>query len=401
MSAAIILYSRSPINTVTKTNKYGDEDEYIISVYRSDIFTTIISDIFVGILVVALLAALGYLTKYLLCKYHGQKQKKTNKQKKASLKDLAAKTYFPPYTIIKNKVTHKKSSKWLIGWLVFWSLLVICRIVTVFGYNAEISRDLSDYAKDDSYYSFLIEYPNATITVDRENVNQSETERQDETNPVSDDDAKETDSSNTNTPSSNNTPSSSPTASTPTGEPMSGIKIAEAANVPYSRNDYQPSWDVGSGCNIRARILQSTSLIDFQTSNGCTVTYGSWYDPYTGQTLTGNPYRGDGTANDLDIDHVIPLNYVNSHGGYYWSSSQKRAYGASLAGMNNGVYLAVSASENRKKSDKGPSEYYPPNPAYRCTYAQKWRDVARTYSIALSNADYIVVENILETCGIE
>lgn len=182
---------------------------------------------------------------------------------------------------------------------------------------------------------------------------------------------------------------------------MSGIRIAEATSVPYSRNEYQPNWGAGSGCNIRARILQTTSLIDFRTSNGCTVTYGSWYDVYTGKTLTGNPYRGDGTENDLDIDHIIPLNYVNSHGGYNWSSSQKRAYGASLTGMNNGVYLAVSASENRKKSDKGPSEYYPPNSAYRCTYAQKWRDVARIYSIALSNADYVVVKNVLETCGIE
>lgn len=181
--------------------------------------------------------------------------------------------------------------------------------------------------------------------------------------------------------------------------PMSGVEIAEAANVPYSRESYQDGWDVGSGCNLRARILQATSIVGVVTSNGCTVTYGSWYDPYTGSTLTGNPYRGDGTANDLDIDHIIPLAYVNAHGGYDWSPSQKKAYGQSLEAYQNGVYVAVSAAENRRKSDSGPSEYYPPNPAYRCEYATKWRDLARIYDISLSRADYEVIEDVLLECA--
>ena len=71
-----------------------------------------------------------------------------------------------------------------------------------------------------------------------------------------------------------------------------------------------------------------------------------------------------------------------------------------MSAMNNGVYLAVSASENRKKGDKGPSEYYPPNSAYRCTYAQKWRDTARIYLIALASADYNVVKAYLRHVGL-
>ena len=385
------------------SNKYGDEEEFTISVHRNDILTTVIADIFAGITIITFFAAIGYLIKYyLLHKQCECKQKKTIKQKKANLKDLAIKTYIPPYIIIKNKITHKKSSKWLIGWLVLWSLLVVSIIGAVFGNTTEISRNLSDYNKDTSYYSFLVKYPDAPVVNDSQNdADQEKTEQQDEDKTTSNNGTKENNSSSTNNSSNNSNQNTSSTASPSKSDPMSGIRIAEATSVPYSRNEYQPNWGAGSGCNIRARILQTTSLIDFRTSNGCTVTYGSWYDVYTGKTLTGNPYRGDGTENDLDIDHIIPLNYVNSHGGYNWSSSQKRAYGASLTGMNNGVYLAVSASENRKKSDKGPSEYYPPNSAYRCTYAQKWRDVARIYSIALSNADYVVVKNVLETCGIE
>ena len=197
-------------------------------------------------------------------------------------------------------------------------------------------------------------------------------------------------------------PQTSPVSAEPPSDagPMSGIEIAEAANVPYDRYAYQDGWDVGSGCNLRARILQATSIVSVVTSNGCTVTYGSWYDPYTGNTLTGNPYRGDGTANDLDIDHIIPLAYVNAHGGYDWSPSQKKAYGQSLEAYQNGVYVAVSAAENRRKSDSGPSEYYPPNSAYRCEYATKWRDLARIYDLSLSRADYEVVEDVLIECAV-
>lgn len=144
---------------------------------------------------------------------------------------------------------------------------------------------------------------------------------------------------------------------------MSGITIAEADSSPYNRSDYGSGWDVGTTCNIRATLLAASSTVQVQTSsNGCTVIYGSWVDPYSGLTLTGNPYQGDGTDNDLDIDHIIPLKYVNSHGGYAWSSSQKVSYGKSLTAMNNGVYIAVSSTENRKKSDKGPADYYPSNP---------------------------------------
>lgn len=40
--------------------------------------------------------------------------------------------------------------------------------------------------------------------------------------------------------------------------------------------------------------------------------YGSWVDPYTGQTLTGNPYQGDGAGNDLDIARLYHISLTQA-----------------------------------------------------------------------------------------
>ena len=202
--------------------------------------------------------------------------------------------------------------------------------------------------------------------------------------------------------SSTNNTTNNTSNTTTTSSAMSGIRIAEADNSPYRRADYGSGWNVGQGCNIRSRLLIAQSTVKTTTaSNGCTVTYGVWIDPYSGAKLVGNPYQGDGTSNDLDIDHIIPLRYVNQHGGYAWSSDQKHTYAKSLSAMNNGVYLAVSATENRRKSDQGPADYYPSNPSYYCEYSRRWRNIARTYSIALSSRDYNKIKEVLTQCNIK
>ena len=298
-----------------------------------------------------------------------QKNKKNNKKipvqkffKSLLKKDNIIKILIPPYYVAIKEKQNKKTSNYLSYWIAIWLITIISVVAFFMNSPVKSSNNVN-----------LTNSPSVTFTIEITELNDSG--------------ATKNESEDESSTSLNN-------------DVMSGIIIAEATSAQYSRNEYEPNWDVGSGCNIRARILQQTSLVAVKTSsNGCTVIYGSWVDPYTGETLTGNPYRGDdGTSNDLDIDHIIPLKYVNSHGGSEWSYEQKRSYGSSLSAMENGVYVAVSASENRKKSDSGPSEYYPPNESYRCEYAKKWRDIARDYGISLSLNDYNIVQSILIKC---
>lgn len=169
-------------------------------------------------------------------------------------------------------------------------------------------------------------------------------------------------------------------------------------NVGYDRSQWKLWTPVGRACwstreAVLARQAQKITLTDAgkrvttDIDNACAITGGSWTDPYTGEVIT-NP-RG------LDIDHVIPLGYVAAHGGQSWSADRKQQYANNL---DTGHLLAVSASANRSKGDKGPSEWMPTNKNFSCAYASDWVDVAHKWSITLAPADKATLQTVLDKC---
>lgn len=106
---------------------------------------------------------------------------------------------------------------------------------------------------------------------------------------------------------------------------------------------------------------------------------GSYTDPYTGDKLD---------INDSNFDHIIPLNYVNKHGGAGWSHSKKHQYATDVR-----VGVDVDGAINRDKSDKGPSEWLPDTNID--DYCYTWLVIAVSYDIALSPDDVRVIkENV-------
>lgn len=106
---------------------------------------------------------------------------------------------------------------------------------------------------------------------------------------------------------------------------------------------------------------------------------GEYTDPYTGEILT---------INDSNFDHIIPLNYVNKHGGAKWSHSKKHQYATDVR-----VGACVDGAVNREKSDKGPSEWLPDTNVD--DYCYTWLVIAVSYDIALSPEDIEVIrENV-------
>lgn len=78
----------------------------------------------------------------------------------------------------------------------------------------------------------------------------------------------------------------------------------------YDRSHWKHWVDVDKDCqDTRAEVLIQRSFIEvtFRTSQHCTVTNGTWFDPFS-EKIWEN-------AIDVDIDHVVPLKWANGHGG--------------------------------------------------------------------------------------
>lgn len=163
---------------------------------------------------------------------------------------------------------------------------------------------------------------------------------------------------------------------------LESIKIAEPQDVEYERSEWK-HW-TGSPCNTREEVLKEQGT-DVKTDDQCRALSGTWYDVYSGETFTD--------SGKLDIDHVIALGYAAKHGGQEWSAAEKEKFANDKTQL-----LAVSAGENRSKSDAGPGEYMPSNKDYHCDYSKLWVDTASKYSLTISEKDKKALEKGLSTC---
>lgn len=198
------------------------------------------------------------------------------------------------------------------------------------------------------------------------------------------------------------TPGSGGTGTTPdeAKQALKGVVVAAAQKVDYNRDDWNHWVDARSCWTVREAVLardaQPGSLVlkdkagntTSDVNVACEIVSGVWIDPYSGSQFT-NP-------RDMDIDHMIPLKYAATHGGQAWDKPRKEAYANSMEGTH---LLAVSASENRSKSDKGPGSWKPSNTAYYCDYAQSWVKVSTGWGLSVDQKDYDALDSMLQTCS--
>ena len=141
-----------------------------------------------------------------------------------------------------------------------------------------------------------------------------------------------------------------------------------------------------------------------------TVWSGTLHDPYTGSTIEFQ--RGQGTSEAVQIDHVVPLNYLYAHGAWAWDQRTR------LLVANDPLnLLAVDGKANQAKSACGPATcptgstetgswetasgrgWWPPNDSYRCTYAARFVSVAAAYDLGLPQADVDALRTTLTDCA--
>ena len=189
-------------------------------------------------------------------------------------------------------------------------------------------------------------------------------------------------------------PESSNQTPTDASEALNELEVAEPGSMGgYSRESFEHwsrandfGWDAPEdSCDAReAALLQDGE--DVEVGEGCKVTSGRWYDPYTTNTYAD--------PQEIDIDHVVPLANAWRSGASGWSDDEREAYA-----NDPDVLLSVEDDANQAKGDKGPEEWRPPNEAEWCDYATRWISIKAGYYLSVDPDEKTALEDMLAACA--
>ena len=168
---------------------------------------------------------------------------------------------------------------------------------------------------------------------------------------------------------------------------LSTIAVQNEYKTGYSRSLFKHWIDAnGNGCDTREEVLiaesQSKAQVD---AYGCKVIEGDWLSPYDNVMHT-NP-------SELDIDHMIPLKEAWDSGAWNWTATQRQTFANDLSDPR--ALIAVTAGQNRSKSDKDPSNWIPPEKSYTCTYLSEWVAIKARWNLSMDQSEFGRIKNLL------
>ncbi|GHC52458.1 hypothetical protein GCM10010507_30760 [Streptomyces cinnamoneus] len=154
----------------------------------------------------------------------------------------------------------------------------------------------------------------------------------------------------------------------------------------YSRSKF-PHWATQYGqCNTREVVLKRDGQ-DVEQDAKCAAVSGTWFSPYDGATWHD--------AQDIDIDHIVPLAQAWRSGASTWTTEQRKAFANDLT---RSQLIAVTDRVNQEKGDKDPAQWMPPLKSYACTYARMWVSVKYDYKLTVDSAEKTALTGILNGC---
>ena len=166
--------------------------------------------------------------------------------------------------------------------------------------------------------------------------------------------------------------------------------MAEPSSSPYSRDDFKHWVDEDrDGCDTRREVLRRENRVR-DDAGRCGAERGRWVSAYDGAVATD--------PSSFDIDHMVPLAEAWRSGADRWPDAKREAFANDLHPFS---LIAVTASSNRSKSDKDPSQWMPPDPDFHCQYVARWIAVKFRWRLAVDRAERHSIASTLAGCSNE
>lgn len=168
--------------------------------------------------------------------------------------------------------------------------------------------------------------------------------------------------------------------------------VAEAKNCDrgafggYKQKNYK---------DTRAQVLLDRAVGDVavveSNSGKIRVARGSWLDAFTGELLTDIP------AEQIEIDHVIPVCWAWYRGAENWSYAKRKEF------FNDETLLVVVANgHNRVKGSKGPDAFTPLKKDLACAYVTLFLSGVEKYALVMALQEAAKIHETRDlACGTE
>jgi len=174
---------------------------------------------------------------------------------------------------------------------------------------------------------------------------------------------------------------------------LAGIPVAPDGTLAgYSRAQFHLWGDPDrNGCDARNDTLRRdlTAPAAKDGTRGCVIVAGALHDPYTGRTVA----FAKASADQVPIDHVVPLAAAWRHGAAGWDDGKRARFGNDPAELQ-----ATTVEANTAKSDRGPASWLPPNPDYLCVYATRYTTILAAWGLSVSPQDRDALARVLAGC---
>ncbi len=166
---------------------------------------------------------------------------------------------------------------------------------------------------------------------------------------------------------------------------LNSLPVSNEVTSGYNRDLFRHWSDLDSdGCDTREEVLIAERIAG--TVFDCKVVNGKWVSQYDGVITTN--------SSTFDIDHFVPLKEAWDSGAWRWDSSTRERF------ANDQGYLlsliAVSASSNRSKSDRDPSDWLPSENL--CLYAKSWVGVKFRWRLSVDSREKTKLRQLLSNC---